>query len=160
MVESKEDLSAYIAYHSNLLNNLALISGFIFTAIVLLLTLLPNPSQPLVQLTFFLLLTTFNLVIFLLFGEEELLGYCVTVAPKLPEKYPTRAFNALSSFVWFLLELVVVIMFLVLELVYLALASAAMIAIMYFAGYFKIAKPMLRRVQWKRVSLHQDESTG
>jgi hypothetical protein len=45
MPENEDVLSAYIEYHSNISNNLALISGFIFTAMVLLLTLLPDPSS-------------------------------------------------------------------------------------------------------------------
>jgi len=158
LVGTEEDLSAYIAYHSNISNNLALISGFIFTAIVLLLTLLPHPSQPLVQLTFFILLAVFNLIVFQLFGEEALLGYCVKIAPKLPEGHPTRIINVLSPLVWILLGIVVVMMFLVLELVYLALASAVMTAMADLLGYFKIVKPLLRWQQWKRVSLHEDES--
>ncbi len=98
-MKTEEDLSAYIAYHSNISKNLALISGFIFTAIVLLLNLLPNPSQPLAQLTFFVLLTVFSLIVFQLFGEEELLGYCAKIAPKLPKGYPTRTINFLSPLV-------------------------------------------------------------
>ena len=157
MVEKEGDLTAYIAYHSNVSNNLALISGFIFTSIVLLLTLLPDPSQPVAQLTLFILSAVSSVLVLQLFGEETLLGYCVEYAPKLPKSHPTRLINTLSPLVWVLLGVVIVLTFLVLGLVYLAVASAVLAGITNLFGYFRIMKPLSQWEQWKRVALHERE---
>lgn len=158
MVRTEEDISAYIAYHSSISNNLALISGFIFTTIILLLTLLPDPTRPLVQLTLLILSIIFNLVAFQLAGEEALLGYCVKFAPKLPKEYPVKILNLLSPMVWLLLGFVGALMYSVLGLFYLALASAILTISTYLLGYLKATKHLMSWQKWQRVDLHADKS--
>ncbi len=133
-------------------------SGFIFTSIVLLLTLLPDPSQPLAQLTLFVLSTISSFIVLQIYSEEVLLGYCVKIAPKFPNDYPIRALNMLSALVWILFGAAIVLMFLVLGLIFLALATTITYAMMSLLGYFKLGKLLLRAQRWKRVDLYEDTS--
>jgi amino acid permease len=68
-------------------NLFSLFMGFTFTAIVVLLTWVGDPSQIRIQTVLFFLVLLFHVLGFLLFVEEALLAYCVRTAPQLPKNY-------------------------------------------------------------------------
>lgn len=137
-----EDYSDWIQYMSNVTHALSVFSGFTFTSITILLTLLPDPSQISSQVTLFLL--SILLDFFLLFmGWQTMLlvYYCKNVPP-----LTTRL--RLSSRLWFssfgLLCMAVTTMFLLWNLTYLALASAIAFVLVMIIFYRFALKPYIK----------------
>jgi hypothetical protein len=118
------EYSNYISYHIMAANTYSLFMGFTFTATVVLLTLLPNPSLIMLQIILLVLTLTFNILGFLLFHIEAVLAYCVTIAPQLPRKYNGSILIQLSNLTWYMLTRITVLMFFVWNLTYLAVATA------------------------------------
>lgn len=61
-------------------NSYSLFMGFTFTAIVVFLTLLPDPTQPRLQVILFSLSSMFHILGYLLFIEEAVLPFCMRFA--------------------------------------------------------------------------------
>jgi len=150
MSNSEPNYSAYISYHAMASNTFSLFQGFTFTAIVVLLTWVPNPTQLRIQTVLFFLALLFNVVGFLLFEEEAVLAYCVKIAPPMPEGYRGSIMHHLSNFVWYMLTGIIVLMFFAWDLVYLAAAIAA-IGIFFMILARQITKPFYKAVEkWVR----------
>jgi len=93
----------------------------------------------------------FHVLGYLLFVEEATLAYCVRLAPKLPAEYVGSVVTRLSSFVWYMLGGINVLMFLLWDLPVLA-ASSAITGIFFMAWARKTAKPFYKAVsdRWVR----------
>ena len=118
------EYSNYISYHIMSANTYSLFMGFTFTATVVLLTVLPNPSQIMLQVILFVLAVVFHILGFLLFHIEAVLAYCVRIAPQLPPEYKGGILIHLSNLTWYMLTGITVLMFFVWYLPYLAVATA------------------------------------
>lgn len=151
MSNTETDYSAYISYHLMASNLFSLIMGFTFTAIVVLLTWVVDPSQIRIQTVLFFLVLLFHVLGFLLFDEEALLAYCVRTAPQLPRNYRGGwLVHRLSNFVWYMLAGIIVLMFAVWNLFYLALL-AAVVGICLIVLARRLVKPFYEAVgEWVR----------
>jgi hypothetical protein len=124
--------------------------GFTFTSMVFFLTWLQDLEQLKLQVVLLSLALLFHVLGYLLFIEEATLAYCVRLAPKLPENYKGSIVTRLSSFVWYMLGGINVLMFLVWNLPVLAVASAA-IGISFMIWARKTATPFYKAVSEKWV---------
>jgi len=135
----EEDYSSYLAYESFFGEILALFCGFTFTAITILITLLPDPSQIMAQGSLFFLAFMFYLFKFILFWSLLYLAYCVKAVPSEIRGRRTLMWLTLLSFsLW---GLAIVLMFLLWNLVYLALASGIMCAFFIVLDYIFVVRP-------------------
>jgi hypothetical protein len=143
MSEKDEIYSPYMTLYSNNITIFALFSGFIFAAIVMVLAQYPNVAQIHVQAALFMLNFVLDLFLYVLLSEQHILGKCVEVAPTLlPRDIGTlRYWNIVLSSSWILLTMVVPILFFLWSLLYLALASAIMSALLIVICYYDTVKP-------------------
>ncbi len=148
MAEGDADYSAYISYHMMGSNTFSLFMGFTFTAMVVFLTWLPNPSELRVQIVLFSLAFLFHVLGYLLFVEEATLAHAVRVAPKLPEGYKGGIVTRLSNLVWYMLAAVNFVMFLLFDLPFLALATA-IVGLSFMAWARRTVKPFYKTVTEK-----------
>jgi len=143
MTESKEDYSIHIEIFSNIQHVFSVFAGFVVTIMTLLVTLLPDPSDILAQTTLFILNLTFDLLVFVLvwniFGLRRF--------SKLPQGAhlgSVRAGNiqdALTMLAFCLFGITISLMFLLINLPYLALASGIMWLVLVVASWFVMWKP-------------------
>jgi len=138
---NEEKYSAYVQYVSNLSQNWALFSGFTFTAITVLLTLLPDPSQIFAQGTLFSLTALLFVFLFLLLFENTMLTYCVIAAPSLP-KVTKIVGDLLLKVVWYVIGIPIVLMYLLWNLFSLAIAAIVLNAIFIILVHVAIDKPL------------------
>lgn len=61
----EQDYSDYIKYLSNMGNMFSFLTGFMFTAITVLVTRLPNPNSVVAQIALFFMATMLDVFIFL-----------------------------------------------------------------------------------------------
>jgi hypothetical protein len=141
MSTKDEDYSSYLAYESVALQVLALLCGFTFTAITLLITLLPNPSSFQSQFTLFFLAFMFYLFQFMLFYGIFYLSYCVKAVP--PEAEGRRAVMWLWFLSFSLWGIAIVLMFLLWNLTYLASVSGIMYTLFTILTVMFVWKPAL-----------------
>ena len=141
-MSTDEDYSNWFQYMSNVTHATSLFSGFTFTSITILLSLLPDPSQISSQLMLFFLSTLLDFFLFFLGWQTVLLVYYCKNAPPL-----TRRLR-LTSRLWFLsfglLCMAVTIMFLLWNLTYLALASGITLVLIILIFYRLAWKPYIR----------------
>jgi len=141
----EEDYSSWLAVESLAVQVEALLCGFTFTAITLLVTLLPDPSGFLSQVTLCFLAFIFYLLEFLLFYALHYLSYCIkAVPPEWKKRRRERRFLMglfLLSFTSF--GIAIVLMFLLWNLTYLALASGLMYTFFTILAIIYIWKPIL-----------------
>lgn len=146
-VSIDKDYSDWIQYMSNVANTLSLFSGFTFTSITILLTLLPDPRQISSQITLFLLSALLDFFLFLMGWQTIFVIYHCRSVPPL-----TRGM-AIASRLWFssfgLLCIAVTIMFLLWNLTYLAFASGLALVLVLILFYTFAWKPYIkfRKVQ-------------
>jgi len=141
----EEDYSAWFSYESLCVHVETLLCGFTFTAITILLTLLPNPSSFLSQVTLCFLAFMFYLFEFFLFYAIYYLSYCVKAVPSEWKEKKTQ--RRILAWMWLLsltvFGVAIVLMFLLWGLTYLALASGVMYALFTVLSAFLIWKPTL-----------------
>jgi hypothetical protein len=149
--DDQPNYSSYISYHMLGSNTYSLFMGFTFTAIVVFLTWLPDPTELRIQVVLFSLSFLFHILGYLLFVEEAVIAYCVRLAPRLPEGYTGSAVTRLSNFAWYMLSGMTVLMFIVWNLLVLALVSA-MTGILLMAWAKRTADPFYKAVteKWSR----------
>ena len=141
MSENENDYSDYIQHQSNLSNVLSLLSGFSFTALTILLTQLPDPSTLMSQFTLFFLGALFYQFIFLLgWHNAVVIRRCKNIPPITKE---ITTLNSLVSLSYIWLSLIVVLMFLIWNLVYLALAIGVVYVIFIILGSTYVTKPFM-----------------
>ena len=153
--ENEERYQAYIEYQSHLNNRYALFSGFTFTVIVILLTQLPDVTQVQSQIALFVLTTMLWMFLGQLSSAESAIVNCIRIAPPLPEAWKSEAAESKTahlweSVYWIMLGLSVIILYLLWNLLYLALASATIGAVGFIHAY-TARKPLEHQMkQWVR----------
>jgi len=140
--EKEQDRTAYISSISFEAQAYALFGGFILTAITLILTLYPDPSTLQSQATLFFLTLLFYMLIVTLVSHFYKIALCSrTTTPSLPYE---RLWGWLEGAVWHMVEISVVLMFLLWNLFYLALASGIMCVSFNVLQYFRLEKPVTK----------------
>jgi len=136
----KKDYSDFVSHLSNLSGVLSLFCGFTFTSITILMTQLPDPSSILAQFTLFFFAVLFDLFLFsLTWTTISLIQFC--------EYVPFNMFQHSNIFNWLLFSLfgvwglAVVLMFLLWNLFYLALASGIVWTLLVITGFILLWKP-------------------
>lgn len=140
MSKSNKDYSDYIQHLSTVSNSQSLLTGFAFTAITVLLTLLPDPSLFLSQVTLFLLVLLLNLMYLLTLWTDK---QSILLCRNLPK--PTREISVYNLSVMIsttLFAMTVLFMFLLCNLIYLALASFVVDALFGVFSYLFVWKPL------------------
>jgi hypothetical protein len=139
MSKVEDDYSDYIAYLSNANRNYVTLAGFASTSLALLITLLPNPSQMFAQITLFLVMFMYALLAFIgLWGGWDIIYFCRKVPP-LTRRLKTYNYVSLSGYSLF--GAIPVLLFLVKNLIYLALISAFVWIAFMIATYIICWKP-------------------
>jgi len=131
--------SDYITHMSNINRNYTTITGFALTTLTLLITLLPNPSQMFAQVTLLFVMLLFELSGFVAgWGAFDLIYFCRKVPPL---RRQLKIFNFLSQSAYCLAALIPGLIFLVKNLVYLALVSWFVTIVVVIALYLVCWKP-------------------
>jgi len=141
----EEDYSSWLSFESLCVHVEALLCGFTFTAITILVTRLPDPSSFLSQVTLFFLAFIFYVFEFLLFYALFYLSYCVKAIPS--EWKQRRRQRHILMGLWLLsftaFGMAIVLMFLLWNLTHLALASGLMYTLFTALTAILIWKPTL-----------------
>lgn len=129
-MSSEKDYSDYIQHLSTQVTMLSLFAGFVLTMITILLTQLPDPSNPIAQIMLFVLTYSLYALSFVLTSSAlRIIYYCRKVPPLTRD---IAMVNYLSWSTLFLLTGSLVLLYAIWSLVYLALAAAITAAV--FAG--------------------------
>jgi len=124
--ENEKDYSDYFQVTAHTANILALLSGFTFTGITILLSQYPVLGSLTVQFILFFLASLFFFFMFLMaWFDAALMRLCRNRPPVTRE---VAGLNRLIVLGYTLLQLTVVLMFLVWNLAYLSLASGVVLA--------------------------------
>jgi len=136
----EEDYSDYIKYLSNVVSIFSFFAGFTLTTITLLITLLPDPSSIMSQLTLFFLAVLFDLSLFFMGCNVILVIYFCRNVPPLTKRLAT--ITTLGTTVLQLGGIGIVLMFLLFDLIYLALASGVVWTLVVTATFIFTYKPL------------------
>jgi hypothetical protein len=138
MSEKEEQYSAYVAYQTNGVTMLALFSGFIFAAIIVVLAQYSNVAQLHAQVALFVLNFVLDLFLYQLREEDIFLINSVRVAPQAPPLVLKRKKieNIMLETNWVVLAMIAPILFLLWSLLYLACASVILSAIWILLAYY------------------------
>lgn len=159
MPENEEGYSAYIEYITSNSETFSVFNGFVFTAITILLTLLPNPNEISSQTMLFFLAVLFNLIGFVLHGNERILAYCVKTAPEFPPEFKRGLYSRLGHSVYYVFIGTLVLMFLAWNLLYLTIATASVSIFFIIIDYvlFKPFAEYYREYGWaKRARIRKE----
>jgi len=139
MQECEKDYSSYMGFMQSQKGTYAFICGFTFTTITLLIISLPNPNSVLSQLIMLFLTIVFDLLLYLimLIGIESL-QFCKDIPPF---RRSLQLCDNLSNSVFVLWGFTVPLMFLLWDLVYLAILSTISWIILMIISNFTIRKP-------------------
>ena len=144
MSANEKNYSSYLAYESLAAHVLALFAGFTFTAITVLITRLPDPSQILAQVTLFFLTFVLHIFQLILCIGIGYLVYCVKDAPQETKGRKIGMYLWILGFgVW---GFAIVLMFLLWNLIYLASATAILYVLFTVLQYI---------LAWKLVIEHR-----
>jgi len=146
----EKDYSDYIQYMSSFNSVSSVFAGFIFTILTLLLTLLPDPSSIMAQITFFFLAVLFDLLVFLIAWNLINTVYFCREVPPLTKRL--AIFNWVAMLGFDLTGIAVILVFLLSTLIYLALASTVVWTIVIIANFIFVWKP-LREFRKTRASI-------
>jgi hypothetical protein len=140
-----EDYSSFLTYETWVSQIIALFCGFTFTAITLFLVELPAPIEIPSQIILFFLTTLFNIFQFLLLSYILSLAYCIQAVPPALKRLSSHArlhewLTILGFYLW---GFAILLMFVLWNLLYLALASGAMYVLFIILAYVSIWKPAL-----------------
>ena len=140
MAQGDEDYSDYSRHISTLLSGLNVVNGFVFTAIVLLLTRLAQPSMLYSQLVLMLLVLLFYLNGLLTQHlSVETLYFCKKIPPQTRKIAVRAAFTFLTVT---LFGLTIPFMLLLFDLVSLAILSIVVWVLVSVAEFVLIYKPL------------------
>ncbi|MCJ7470894.1 hypothetical protein MUO74_10480 [Candidatus Bathyarchaeota archaeon] len=152
MVESEKNYSDYIKHISNVISALALFSGFMFTAITVLVTRLPDLDSVPSQLMLFV--AAFFLDIFMfLFGNFIFIPAQYCKMPPLTRRYDKLNLLTFAS-ATLAMGILTAGIFFVYHLTYLALAQLAVSVMLSLALYVYTIRPFL---EYRKT--HNEEST-
>jgi len=149
--KNKKDYSAYIATQSSVIQLNSLFVAFTFTVITLLLTLLPDLNQILPQVTLFFLAVLFDTFLYLTYTGFVSLSSCAYHVPPIEEKEQrnTAVTNFMYRFSLVLWGAAMVLMFLLWNLVILALAWGVVHVLFTILILVFVFRPILER--WKEL---------
>lgn len=131
MSDEKTSYSEYFSHNSVIVGVLSLFCGFLFTSITILLTSLQNKEGALAQATILLLTVIFYFSLYVLLDNLEMAFHYIEDIPPLTLKI-RPFFNLLLIF--YLFGTSTVIMFLLFDLLYLAVISAVIWVIVVVAS--------------------------
>ena len=143
MAEDERDYTDYLQHMSNNLNGLFLYSGFTLTTITVLISILPNPKSMLAQITLFFLFALLSVFTLLMaeIGSNNLF-LCRNVPPQTTRIHKFNIAFWSSQSMW---SIAVILMFLLSELTYLAIASTITHIIGATFGWIAIVRPFMKR---------------
>lgn len=149
MSTDEKDYSDYIKHLSNLGSMLSFFSGFMFTSITILLTQLPDPTQIRAQVTLFFLAAMLDIFIFLMADSYQKVVYlCKNVPPYSGRITPTNLLMDISMILGFGGS--TVLLFLLWNLIYLALAQVIAWALVTIAAYISTMKPFYKKPKHRK----------
>jgi hypothetical protein len=127
------------------------LAGFTFTVLGIFLNQLPDPSAPLSQITLFLLTLLFEFFLFLSVWQISIIISCapariVGEAYSGVFRHETGTFSILMFIALSVLGMSVMLMFLLWNLLYLAIASCAVWIVVIIASY-RIIQQNIQRVR-------------
>ncbi len=139
MSEHEKDFSSYMSWMQGQKNLYTFISGFTFTTLTLLIINLPNPNAIREQLIMLFLTIVFDLLLFLisLIGVESL-QFCKDIPPY---KKSLDLCNNLSNIVFVLWGFSIPLIYLLWNMIYLAILSTTIWIILMIISNFTIKKP-------------------
>ena len=151
MSNNEKDYSAYIAYQSSGMQVYSLFVVFTFTSITLLLTLLPDPKQMLSQVILFFLTVLFDIFLYLTFTGFNNLSRCAYHVPPIDEKERRTAVitNFMYLFSLVLWGAALVLMFLLWNMTYLALAAGVVYVCVFCLILVYLERPISKR--WREL---------
>ncbi|MHA2380124.1 MAG: hypothetical protein ACXADO_11015 [Candidatus Thorarchaeota archaeon] len=142
MTTEKKDYTNYIMYVSNNVHLGSLFAVFTFTVITLLITQLPDPSLFFAQVILFFLAFIFDFLLFMIGWSTWLVLYfCLWVPPMTK---PLRGGTVAAHIVYQMFSIVIILMFLLWNLVFLALAAFLMWGVFLVLTYLFIYRPLTR----------------
>jgi len=130
-------------YQSSVMQTFSLLSGFTFTAITIILTLFPDPSQLHTQIVLFVLGVLLDNFLLIVIQQHHILAICLRIAPQLPEKWMRGSWFKFNSELlgWLFLSMSVSLMFFLWNLIYLAVASVIVTALFIIYAYLTVIRP-------------------
>ncbi len=138
MSDNSEKTSDFMRHLANLGSIYALICGFTFTTITLLITMFPNPTETKVQLVLLFLTIIFDVFVFLItWNNTEEIQYCTYVPPINRNMRTLSALTTLGLVLW---GFSVPAMFLLWDLNLLAIVTALIWIVGIIASYFTVYK--------------------
>ena len=151
MDSHEKDYSDYIQHLSNMGNMYTFLSGFMFTAIAILLTQLPDRTSLMAQASFFFMATLLDIFIFFM-GKfyMEVTYLCRNVPPQSGKPSFSNIMSDLSVLLG--LGVATVLIFVTLNLFYLALAQLIVLIIFAVVTYRSIFKPFYKKkaIAWQQ----------
>ena len=122
MSDDKTSYSEYFSHNSTIVNVLSLFCGFIFTSITILLTVLQNKGGMLAQATILFLTLIFYFSLYVLLDNLEMAFHYIKDIPPLTLKVKPFFYLLL---IFYFFGTSTIFMFLLFDLIYLAVISAA-----------------------------------
>jgi len=119
--DDKTSYSEYFSHNSTIVNVLSLFCGFIFTSITILLTVLQNKGGMLAQATILFLTLIFYFSLYVLLDNLEMAFHYIKDIPPLTLKVKPFFYLLL---IFYFFGTSTVLMFLLFDLIYLAVISA------------------------------------
>jgi hypothetical protein len=138
MSDKSGNTADFVSHMANLGSIYALICGFTFTIITLLITAFPNPTETRIQLVLLFLTVIFDIFVYLItWNNTEEIQYCSFV-PSITKRM--RIFNALTAVGLVLWGFSVPAMFLLWDLNLLAIVATLIWIFGIVASYFTVYK--------------------
>jgi hypothetical protein len=142
-----EKYQSYMTYFTHVSNRNAIFSGFTFTVITLLITLHPDVTSLNSQVVLFILMLLFYILVHQVVKAEMILMNCVTTAPPIPpewQRHRRRHALIFEESRWILFCLSVVLLYFLWNLVFLAITSLILLAVIYVYTLINSILPMMR----------------
>ena len=139
LAEEKDDLSDYISHNHGILSAISLLSGFLFSAIAVLVSIFPSLNSFQAQIVLLGLTGAFDLALYTLMDCIVMDSYYVRKLP--PFTKHLRSFNLRLMLMFYVFGAMTVFLFVLWNLFYLTLVSGVMWGIVVGVSYFSIVKP-------------------
>ena len=143
IVEKEEDYSDYIKHLSNMGSMYAFLSGFMFTAITLVLTRISDPTTLMAQVVLLFMAVMLNVFIFYMgFFLNEVAPLCKNRPPYSGSKSPLNIFSDVSVMLG--LGVTIILLFLLWNLIYLAIVQTVLWILIVILAYRSIFRPFYK----------------
>lgn len=141
---------------SNSSRNFSLFAGFTFTAITILLTRLPDLGVWQPQIILFFLAVLFSMLIYELAVEDVVLSTCIRFVPKIPVSC-LKSDNWQRILIWILFGASVWLLFLLYNLIFLALATGILYALTIVRAWRTRQTLMRNWKPFRMIDLYESE---